>query len=61
MRVWDLTVEGTLAPGGSLVGVYRGTSLKRNFNPPYDHHRALCTCLLQHPKRKQFLMNEVPL
>jgi len=40
---------------------YRGTSLIRNSAPPQDHHRALGIVLLQGPRRRVFLMSEIPL
>jgi len=41
--------------------VYRGTSLIRNFNPPRTTKRGLGIGLPLGPRRKQFLMSEVPL
>ena len=40
---------------------YRGTSLTRNYPPPQGHHRALGIVLLLGPRRRVFLMSEVPL
>ena len=49
--------------GSSVAGcgVYRGTSLISNCPPPLDHRRALCIGLPQGPRRRLFLMSEVPL
>jgi hypothetical protein len=40
---------------------YSDTSLMRNSTPFQDHHKALGIVLLQGPRRKRFLMSEVPL
>jgi len=40
---------------------YRGTSLIRNSNYPWDHRRVLGIGLLQGPRRRQFLMSKAPL
>ena len=44
-----------------IPGGCRGTSLIRNNPPPWGHHRALDTVLLQGPRKGLFHMSELPL
>ena len=39
---------------------HRGTSLKRNSDPPKDHHKSLGAGLLKGPRGGWVLMSEVP-
>ena len=50
-----------LGPARCSRGKYRGTSLIRKRPPPLDPHRALGMVLLWGPRRRWFLMSEVPL
>ena len=43
------------------VRLYRGTSLIKKRPPPWGNHMTLGIGLLYGPRRKQFLMGEVPL
>ena len=45
----------------SRMRAYRGNSLIRHSPPLWDHHRVLGIVLLQGPRRRQFLLSEVPL
>ena len=64
VNVWHylmILIISTLFDGKKRSGgAYRGTSLIRNSNPLWDHHRALGVGLLQGPRGGRFLMSEVP-
>ena len=59
---WATCPEGITGnkPMSLRIG-WGGTLLMRNCAPPLDHHRALGIGLLQGPRRKHFLMSEVPM
>ena len=46
---------------GEVPGAVQGYLAQKKLQPPKDHHRTLGTGLLSDPRRKQFLMREVPM
>jgi len=48
-------------PQGVEMHPFQGYLAHTKLPPPWDHRRALCIGLLEVPRRRPFLMNEVPL